>query len=154
MKIKDLMTTDVKTVGASDTVETAVTLMAAETVGALPVMDDGRLAGMLTDRDITSRLVAQQRDATATPVSAVMSDAMHVCYEDDDAGDVSRRMAELHVLRLPVVNRDKQLVGIVSAGDLTTKAGESGSNTVQNDDNQLDEALDETFPASDPISPP
>lgn len=153
MQIKDVMTSSVKTVGAEETVQTAATLMSAENVGSIPVVENDRLVGMLTDRDITTRVVAQQRDASRTPVSAIMSGELRYCFDDDDCNEVSRNMAQERVLRLPVVNREKQLVGIVSAGDLTTKAGENEANNVQNDSTNLDESLEETFPASDPISP-
>lgn len=153
MQIKDVMSTGVKTVGANETAGTAAALMAAENIGAVPVVEEDRLVGMLTDRDITTRLVAQQRDASTTPVSAIMSGELRYCYETDEADDVARNMAELHVVRLPVVGEGKKLVGIVTAGDLTTRAGENEANEAENQGNRLDEALDETFPASDPISP-
>lgn len=153
MQIKDVMTTGVKTVGANETAGAAAALMAAENIGAVPVVEDDKLVGMLTDRDITVRLVAQQRDAEATPVTALMTGELRYCFEDDDAGNVSRNMAELQVLRLPVVNREKHLVGIVTAGDLTTKADENAANKAQKNETRLDEAIEETFPASDPISP-
>lgn len=153
MQIKDVMTSNVRTVSADETVQTAATLMSTENVGSIPVVGDDKLVGMLTDRDITTRLVAQQRDPSKTPVSAVMSEDLRYCFEDDDCREVSRNMAEQRVLRLPVVNRDKKLVGIVSAGDLVTKAGEHEANEVQSESSKLDESLEETFPASDPISP-
>ena len=153
MQIKDVMTTGVKTVGANETAADAAAMMAAEDIGAVPVVEDERLIGMLTDRDITVRLVAQQRDATQTPVSALMSGELKYCFEDDDPADVAKNMAEQHVVRLPVVNREKRLVGIVTAGDLSTRADENGANDQSGSENRLDEALDETFPASDPISP-
>lgn len=153
MQIKDVMTSSVKTVSANETTQTAATLMSTENIGSIPVVENDKLVGILTDRDIVTRLVSQQRDPGTTPVSAVMSGEPKYCFEDDDCGDVARNMAEQRVLRLPVVNREKQLVGLVSAGDLTNKAGHNEANEVQNKDSRLDEALAETFPASDPISP-
>lgn len=153
MKIKDVMTANVKTVGAETAAQTAATVMAAENIGSIPVIENDKLVGMLTDRDITTRLVAQQRDASKTPVSAIMSGDLRYCFDTDDCDEVARNMAQERILRLPVVNSEKQLVGIVSAGDLTIKAGTHAANEFENQENRLDEALDETFPASDPISP-
>lgn len=153
MQVKDVMTSSLKTVSANETAQTAATLMSTENIGSIPVVENDKLVGMLTDRDIVTRLVSQQRDPSTTPVSAIMSGEPKYCFEDDDCGDVSRNMAEQRILRLPVVNHEKQLVGIVSAGDLTTKADQNEANEVENENSNLDEALTETFPASDPISP-
>lgn len=154
MKVKDVMATDFKSLSANDTVDDAATLMASDDVSTVPVVEDGKLTGLLTDRDITSRLVAQQRDAAATPVSAVMSDQLHYCHGDDDIQDIVRKLASLHLVQMPVVDEHKKLLGMVSIRDLSARAGESGSNRGKTDGNDLDEALDETFPASDPVSPP
>ena len=153
MKVKDVMATDFKTLAANDTVDDAATLMSSADASTLPVVENGKLTGLLTDRDITCRLVAQQRDAAATPVSAVMSEQLHYCHGDDDVEGIARKLASLHLLQLPVVDEDKKLLGMVSIRDLSARAGESGSNRGKASDNDLDEALDETFPASDPISP-
>jgi CBS domain-containing protein len=95
--------------------------------GALPVRDHDRLVGMITDRDITVRAIAQGKGPTAT-VGEVMSPEVLYCYEDQDIEEVLRNMADIKVRRLPVLNREKRLVGIVSLGDLAANCatGRSG----------------------------
>jgi CBS domain-containing protein len=84
----------------------------------MPVGENDRLVGMITDRDITIRAVAQGKGPD-TPVRDVMSDAkVMYCYDDEELEDVARNMGDVRVRRLPVVNREKRLVGIVSLGDL------------------------------------
>jgi len=92
-------------------------MMAELDAGALPVQDDDRLVGMITDRDIVVRAVAQGKSPD-TPVRDVMSREVLYCFDDQEIKDIARNMGEVKVRRLPVVNRDKRLVGIVSLGDL------------------------------------
>jgi len=127
MKIEELMNASVRTIKLQDTVQHAASIMEQEDVGALPVTNDERLLGMLTDRDIVLRVVAARKDPNETKVQDVMTDHLLYCYSDDDSADVADNMAEQGVLRLPVVDRDKRLVGIVSAGDLH-KSGETRAN--------------------------
>jgi len=95
-------------------------MMAELDAGALPVQQDDRLVGMITDRDIAVRAVAQGK-SPETPVQDVMSPELLYCFDDQEIEDVSRNMGEVKVRRLPVVNRDKRLVGIISIGDLALK---------------------------------
>src|SRR5215213_3133664 len=92
----------------------------------MPVRAGDRVVGMITDRDITVRAVAQGRGPD-TPVREVMTDEVKYCYEDDDTNDVARNMADIQVRRLPVLTRDKRLVGIISLGDMAVsdEAGEA-----------------------------
>ena len=91
--------------------------MAECDAGALPVGQDDRLVGMITDRDITVRGVAQGKGLD-TKVRDVMTPDVKYCFEDEDLDHVARNMGEQQVRRLPVVNRDKRLVGILSLGDV------------------------------------
>ncbi len=91
--------------------------MAEIDAGALPVGENDRLVGMITDRDIVVRAVAQGRSVD-TKVAAVMSKEVLYCFDTDEIDEVARNMGKARVRRLPVVNRDKRLVGIVSLGDL------------------------------------
>jgi CBS domain-containing protein len=91
--------------------------MSEEDVGALPVADNDRLVGMITDRDIAIRGVGEGMAADAR-VRQVMTEQVKYCFEDEDLAHVSQNMASLQMRRLPVMNRDKRLVGIVSLGDL------------------------------------
>jgi CBS domain-containing protein len=120
MKIKDIMTPDVKTVSPADTVQQAAKIMAKIDAGAMPVAENNRLVGMITDRDILLRAVAPGLAPDQCTVRSVMSDGIKYVYEDESTEDLARNMADLQVRRLPVVNRDKRLVGIVSLGDLAT----------------------------------
>jgi CBS domain-containing protein len=117
MKVSDAMTPEVRMVGPEDSIQEAARLMADMDVGALPVSDDDRLVGMVTDRDIAVRAVAHGKSAD-TRVREVMSWEVMYCFEDQDLEDVALNMGDIKVRRLPVVNRDKRLVGIISVGDL------------------------------------
>lgn len=118
MKIRDAMTRDVKLVSPGQTIREAARLMAEIDAGSLPVTDNDRLIGMLTDRDIAVRAVAEGKSAD-TEVAEVMTKEVLYCYEDENLEDVSHNMGDVKVRRMPVVNRDKRLVGIVSLGDLS-----------------------------------
>jgi len=115
--IRDVMTGDVKIVGPSQTIRDAARLMASADIGSLPVGENDRLVGMVTDRDLALRAVAHGLDHD-TPVRDVMTTAVKYCRDHDDVEQVARNMAELGVRRLPVVDRDKRLVGILSLGDI------------------------------------
>ena len=124
MKIRDVMTRDAKLASPTDTLERAAKLMKQCDCGSLPVADGDRLAGMITDRDIAIRAVAEGRGPDSR-VREAMSGEVLYCFDDQDIDEVCKNMAEIQVRRLPVVNRDKRLVGIVSIGDLARK--EAGS---------------------------
>jgi CBS domain-containing protein len=117
MKISEVMTRDVRVASPSQSIREAAQMMAALDAGALPVGADDRLVGMITDRDIAIRGVAQGR-APDTPIRDVMTGDVKYCYDDEDVEHVARNMADIQVRRLPVVNRDKRLVGIVAIADL------------------------------------
>ena len=120
MKVSKCMTRDVELVSPTQTIREAAQMMADLDAGALPVQQDDRLVGMITDRDIAVRAVAQGK-SPETPVRDVMSPELLYCFDDQEIEDVSRNMGEVKVRRLPVVNRDKRLVGIISIGDLALK---------------------------------
>jgi CBS domain-containing protein len=111
------MTRDVRLLSPDQTIREAASLMADIDVGSLPVGDNDRLVGMITDRDIVIRAVAQGKSAD-TKVAEVMSKEILYCLDTDEIDDVARNMGKAQVRRLPVVNSDKRLVGIVSLGDL------------------------------------
>ena len=120
MKVSKCMTRDVELVSPTQTIRDAAQMMADLDAGALPVQQDDRLVGMITDRDIAVRAVAQGK-SPETPVRDVMSPEVLYCFDDQEIEEVSRNMGEVKVRRLPVVNRDKRLVGIISIGDLALK---------------------------------
>ena len=99
----------------------AAQLMRGEDAGVLPVGEGDRLVGMITDRDLAVRVLAEGRDPASTKVREVMSPEVRYVFDDEDLAHVSENMAGEQVRRLPVVNRDKRLVGILSLGDLARR---------------------------------
>ena len=91
-------------------------------VGAVPICQNDRIAGMLTDRDITIRAVAEGRDPNRTTVREAMSEGIVYVFEDQDVDEVARTFEQKQIRRVPVLNREKRLVGIVSLGDLAVEA--------------------------------
>jgi CBS domain-containing protein len=120
------MTPSVHIVRPDESIRAAAQAMADIDAGALPVGENNRIVGMITDRDIAVRAVAAGLSSDV-PVREVMSEEVCYCFEDEDVNDVAANMAELKVRRLPVVNRDKQLVGIVSLGDIALADGYDGA---------------------------
>jgi CBS domain-containing protein len=115
------MSTEVRTVQPQDSLRAAAQLMQQLDVGALPVCDGERLLGVLTDRDIAIRGVADGLDPERACVSDVMTPEVQCVVEDQDAQEAMRLMGERQIRRLPVVDRDRKLVGIVSLGDLALR---------------------------------
>jgi CBS domain-containing protein len=120
MQINKIMHRDVKVIGPDETLRDAAMAMKQLDIGVLPVGEHDRLVGMITDRDIAIRGIAEGKGPDAK-ASEVMSHEVKYCFEDEDVEHVAKNMAELQVRRLPVLNRDKRLVGIVSLGDLATQ---------------------------------
>jgi CBS domain-containing protein len=124
MKVRDVMSLDVEVVSPDDTLRTAAQLMADLDAAVLAVGEDDHLVGIITDRDIAMRVAAEGRDPEQVTVSQAMSSDVLYCFEDESVEDVSEKMGEWWVRRIPVVSTDKRLIGIVSLGDLTPlKAG-------------------------------
>ena len=124
MQLKEIMTLDVTVIRPDLPLQTAAETMKTLDVGLLPVCDGDQLVGMLTDRDITVRAVAEGRDASKTPVRDVMTPEIIYCFEDQEVREAAELMEEWQIRRLPILNRDKQLVGIVSLGDLAVYTGD------------------------------
>lgn len=120
-KVADVMSTDVRVVSPEDTVQHAARLMREEDTGVLPVREGDRLAGLVTDRDLAVRLVADGKDPAQTKVREVMTPEVRYVFDDEDVYHVADNMAEQQLRRLPVVNRDKRLVGVVSLSDISRK---------------------------------
>jgi CBS domain-containing protein len=124
MQTKDIMTPNVECVRPDATLQEAARKMRDLDVGPLPVCgDDDRLAGMITDRDIIIRAVAEGKDPRTTRVREAMTEEIISCFEDQDVDDAARVIEQRQVRRLVVLNRDKRLVGIVSLGDLAVETG-------------------------------
>jgi CBS domain-containing protein len=127
MKIHEVMTHGVRLANPEQSICEAACMMAECDAGALPVGEDDQLVGVITDRDIAIRAVAQGKSPD-TRVREVMSQEVLYCFEDEDVEHVAKNMGDNKVRRLPVLNRKKRLVGIVSIGDLalSTKADTTG----------------------------
>lgn len=123
MKINEIITRDPEVIRPDAVLVDAAQRMNSLDVGMLPVCDGERLVGMITDRDITVRGVAQGHDPKTARVQEVMTPEVIYCFDDEDVKDVAKTMEEKQVRRLPVLNRDKRLVGIVSLGDLAVRTG-------------------------------
>lgn len=123
MKVNEVMTRDVLITGPDDTVEHAAHLMKEIDAGVLPIGEHDRLVGMLTDRDIAVRVAAEGKDPRATKVRDAMTSDIKYCFDDEDLDHVLRNMGDLKLRRLPVMDRDKRLVGILSLGDVAFEAG-------------------------------
>ncbi|HEY8877450.1 MAG TPA: CBS domain-containing protein [Roseateles sp.] len=137
--VAEIMSTDVRTIQPQESLRRAAQCMQELDVGALPVCDGERLLGMLTDRDIIVRGIADGLNPDQACVSDIMSPQVEYCTADQDAEEAKRLMGAKQLRRLPVVDQDRRLVGIVSLGDLATR--EAG---------HIDEALREI---SEPGSP-
>jgi CBS domain-containing protein len=122
MKVSDCMTRDVRVAAPNQSLREAAALMAELDVGILPVGENDRLVGMISDRDIAVRGVACGRGPDS-PVSEVMTDTVKYCFADQSIEEVSRNMGDIQVRRLPVVDRDKRLVGIISLSDIANGDG-------------------------------
>ena len=130
MKIADCMTLDVRIASPTQTLQQVAQTMADVDAGVLPVAEGDRLVGMITDRDITIRAVAQGRGPDAL-VKDVMTTEVLYTYEDENVQDVLRNMGDIKVRRLPVVNRDKRLVGIVSLSDMCSGGAQPSSDALR-----------------------
>lgn len=126
MLVREVMTRDVAVVAPTESIQRAAQLMEDLNVGSLPVCDGRRIVGMITDRDITVRAVALGRSPADTQVANAMSEDVRWCYEDAELGEVVAAMEEVQIRRLPIVDRDKKLVGIVALGDVATKIDDPG----------------------------
>lgn len=143
MRITEIMTRDVECLRPADTIAHAAARMRDFEVGSLPVCgNDDRLIGFLTDRDITVRATADGLDAETTLVEAVMTPEIVYCFDDQTVRDAAETMEEEQIRRLVVLNRDQQLVGIVSLGDLAAKG---------NDDRLCGEALEQVSEPAMPV---
>ncbi|WP_440224473.1 CBS domain-containing protein [Dokdonella sp. MW10] len=124
MKIRDIMTKDAHVIDVAEDIRAAARMMRDADIGSLPVRSGQKLVGMLTDRDIVIRAVADGK--TDGTVDRFMSADVKFCYDDEDAEAVARTMASLEVRRLPVLDRKERLVGMVSLANLTqTRDGEA-----------------------------
>ena len=127
--IRDVMTGEVKLVGPNQSIRDAAQLMASADVGSLPVGENDRLVGMITDRDLALRAIGHGLGHD-TPVRDVMTSAVKYCHDDESIEQVAQNMAELGVRRMPVVDRDKRLVGIVALSNIAQSGDRKAANSL------------------------
>jgi CBS domain-containing protein len=120
------MTPDVQLCTPDDTLRDAAEAMAALGVGLLPVTDNERLVGMVSDRDIAIRGVDMGRGPDSR-IGDVMTSDVKYCFEDQDLEEITRNMGDIQVRRMPVLNRDKRLVGIIALGDIAQAHAGNGT---------------------------
>ncbi len=120
--IKDVMSQNFQWIAPTASVQDAAQMMKSKDIGFLPVGENDKMIGTLTDRDITLKAVAAGKDAASTKVKDCMNAKLYYCYDDQSVDDVCKNMAEMQVSRFPVVNRSKRLVGVVSYADLSAAA--------------------------------
>jgi len=126
-QVAELMTRGVRALAPGDSLQFAAQAMDELNVGAVPVCDGDQLVGMVTDRDIAIRGVAQGRPVDRTPLREVMSEKVLWCFEDQAVDEAMTLMSQAQVRRLPVVDGDRRLVGMLSLGDVAVKAGSQGA---------------------------
>jgi CBS domain-containing protein len=120
-QVANAMTRGVRSMTPTDTIRFAAQAMDELDVGSIPVCDGDRVVGMVTDRDITVRAVAHGLPVETTPISAVMSEGVEYCFEDETVDDATEQMQSAQIRRLPVLNRQKKLVGMLALGDVAAK---------------------------------
>jgi CBS domain-containing protein len=123
MFVGDCMSRDVRLCAPSDTIKDAARTMMEIDCGFLPVADGDRLVGALTDRDIAVRGVGSGMGPDAQ-VLDVMTEEVRYCYDDDDLDEAAMQMSDLQIRRMPVLNRDKRLVGVIALGDIARSEDE------------------------------
>jgi CBS domain-containing protein len=124
MRVYEIMTKNATCIAPNTTVRDAAGRMRDMDVGSLPVCENDRLVGLVTDRDIAVRSVAVGHDPNAERVRDVMTPGIVYCFDDQDVREAADIMREKQIRRLPVLNRDKRLVGIISLGDVAVEVGE------------------------------
>jgi CBS domain-containing protein len=125
MKVSEVMTRDVQIASPDETLKHAAEMMAAIDAGILPVGENDHLVGMITDRDIAIRGIAKGKGPSAR-IGEVMTQEVKYCFDDQDVDEVTKNMGDIQVRRLPVVDRNKRLVGILSLGDVAFEADGKG----------------------------
>ena len=131
MKVNELMSTNVEFTTPTTSVKEAAHQMHERHVGVLPVIDNDKVVGMITDRDICCKVVATGHSAGRTPVDEVMSSDVTTCFDDENIGDATNVMIEKHVRRLAVVDRNNALVGLLSIDDLARNSHDMASSVLE-----------------------
>jgi CBS domain-containing protein len=131
MQVKEIMTPKVEWIAPDTTIQESARKMRELNVGSLPVWTDGELIGMVTDRDICCRAVADGHDPATTKVRDIMSAEATYCFEDQELSEVAQLMEEKHIRRLTVFDRDKAMVGFLSVGDLARSSHDLAGEVIE-----------------------
>ena len=131
MKVQEVMTSSVETIAPTSTAKEAARKMHDLHIGSLPVVSDGQLLGIITDRDICVRVTATGRDAAMTRVKEVMGKEVGTCFEDQDLNDAAKTMIDHHIRRLVVLNHDNGISGLLSIDDIAKKSHELASTVLE-----------------------
>ena len=123
MKLKEIITPNPQVIAPDATLYEAAQKMKSFNIGMLPVCDGDRIVGTITDRDIAIRAVAEARDPRMTTVRDCMTHRVVCCYEDQKLNDIAELMEDRQIRRLPVLDHEKHLIGIISLGDLAVRSG-------------------------------
>ena len=131
MRVSEAMTREVRVANPDQSIREVAKMMAEIDAGAMPVGENDRLVGMITDRDIAIRAVAQGKGPDTAVRDVMSTEQVLYCYDDEDLDHVAKNMSEQQVRRLPVVNREKRLVGIVSLGNIAQREGRAANRAVK-----------------------
>ena len=118
MRVSELMSNNVEAIASSKDIRLASRWMRDKNIGSLPVVNDGKLVGIVTDRDISCFAVALGRDPSSTPIEKIMSTDVVTCYDDDEITDAALLMEQRHIRRLAVMDHEDHVVGLLSVDDL------------------------------------
>lgn len=124
MQVQEVMCKNVKVIQPDATLEEAAKLMQELECGYLPIGENDRLQGAVTDRDIVIRAIAEGKDPSSATVKEVMTGKIEFCFEEDNIEDAARQMKEKQIRRLVVLNKDKRLIGVLSIGDIARECGD------------------------------
>ena len=131
MQVKECMTSQCLYVSPETTLRDVANMMRDEDIGFLPVTQNDKMIGMVTDRDIVIRCVAEGCDPESSTVQEAMTEKTYYCFEDQDIEEVASNMGDIQVRRLPVVSREKRLVGIISLGDISQASAKKSGEATQ-----------------------
>ena len=131
MKVQELMSSKVESVTPRASLRHAAQKMKETGVGVLPILDEGRLLGIITDRDISCNAIAVGRDLNSTDVQTVMTTDVATCFNDQGVDEAARQMSELHIRRLAVIDHDNAVAGILSVDDLARVSGELAGSVLE-----------------------
>lgn len=131
MKVKEVMHEGVKWAEPDTTLAEIARMMRDEDIGVIPISENDKLAGMITDRDITIRAVAENLDMQSATAKDIMTEEAIWSYEDADVDEVANLMKQKRIRRIPVVDRDKRLAGLVSVGDITSASEDMAGDTLK-----------------------